>query len=320
MKRRVAALAAAAFFALPAMARAESDSADAAELFAQGRAALAAKDYETACKKLEASNRLERAVGTLISLAQCTEGLDRLASARAYWKEAADLAKAVKDPLNREEYAAKRFDEIDARVPRLVVEPAAGAPAHMRISRDGIALDAAAYGVPLPVDPGPHVLRAEADGHDGRVVSVDLAEGETKAITLEPGPRASSSPLPADEQAREEPRPPPARGQRTLAVVVGGAGVVGIGVGAVTGLVAPSKWSSAKRECGTECAADHPAVAQKDAAEAFATVSTVAFVAGGAMLAAGAVLWLTASKSGRAVALSPAIGHREASLGVAGRF
>jgi hypothetical protein len=58
-----------------------------------------------------------------------------------------------------------------------------------------------------------------------------------------------------------------------------------------------------------------PAFAQRDSAVTWATVSTVTFVAGGALLAAGAVLYFTAPKgAGPSVGVAPAPGGGMVSL------
>ena len=101
-----------------------------------------------------------------------------------------------------------------------------------------------------------------------------------------------------------EQTPPPApaahsgSGQRTAAVVVGAVGVVGLGLGTLFGLQAKSAWSEAKSHCTAYpfgCGAD--GVGQQSSANSKATVSTVAFIAGGVALGVGAVLWLTAGSS-----------------------
>src|SRR5580700_9176679 len=139
-----------------AEAQAQGGSPEAEELFKQGRAALEAKDYSTACPKFSASLQIERAVGTLISLAQCEEATVRLAAARQHWQEAADLADATNDRLNRGPFARQHFAQVDPRVPRLLLRLAAGAPADTSVRRDDVTLGAAAFGVPLPLDPGAH--------------------------------------------------------------------------------------------------------------------------------------------------------------------
>jgi hypothetical protein len=74
-----------------------------------------------------------------------------------------------------------------------------------------------------------------------------------------------------------------------------GVGVVGLGVGTVFGLKTSSTWSDAKAHCtGLEC--DRTGVQLATDAKNAGTVSTIAFVAGGVLLAGGAVLFFTAPK------------------------
>ena len=98
-------------------------------------------------------------------------------------------------------------------------------------------------------------------------------------------------------------------GQRTVAYVLLGVGVVGLGAGTIFGLMASSRWNSSQKECSVASCPDHDsAVSDKNSATSSALVSTVSFIAGGAALTAGAVLYFTApsrSSSGAAVELSP---------------
>jgi hypothetical protein len=60
-----------------------------------------------------------------------------------------------------------------------------------------------------------------------------------------------------------------------------------------------------------------------DSAKSFATISTIGFIAGGALVAAGAFLVLTAPSSSKpttSLRVSPTLGARDASLSVAGAF
>ena len=285
-----------------------SGSADAEELFKQGRAALEAKDYATACSKLSASLQIERAVGTLISLAECEEASARLAGARQHWQEAADLADATNDRLRRGAFCRQKFADIDKRVPRLTIQLAASAPRDTTFRRDDVALGPAALGSPLPVDPGSHVVTAGAAGCADRTYRVDLGEGEAKTLEIEPGPSSATGAVPttstsASATATESTTaaPPPASsstgggggggGLRTAAYVAGGAGLVGVGVGAVWGIAAFSKWSQAKTDCGNGCSNGSRARSESNDASTSATISTIGFAAGGVLIAAGAVLF-----------------------------
>ena len=77
-------------------------------------------------------------------------------------------------------------------------------------------------------------------------------------------------------------------------MVGGGLGVVGLGLGSVFGVFALSAQNRQKSDCGSSSSCNRPqAVEDYNTAGTDATASTVAFVAGGVLLAAGAVLWFT---------------------------
>jgi len=87
--------------------------------------------------------------------------------------------------------------------------------------------------------------------------------------------------------------------QRTVALTVGGAGVVGLVIGGIFGAQAISKNSDSKAYC-MQASPDlcYPqGLSLRSDAQSAATVSTAAFVAGGALAAGGIVLWLTAPSS-----------------------
>lgn len=313
--------AASIFVASPALAQ-SSGSAEAEELFKQGRAALEAKDYVTACTKLAESNRLERAVGTLISLAQCEEAQGKLASARQHWQEAADFADALQDRLQRGPAARQKFTDLDKRVPRLTVKRAPAAPPGTTVKRDEVVLTSASFGSPLPVDPGKHVLVVSAEQHEPRSFEVTLAEGESKEIEVEPGAELPPPPPPITERVTPAATNDGAS-MRTAAYVVGGAGIVGLGIGTIFGLQASSKWSSAKDGCKIDaCGPGSQAQSDKDDAASAGTISTIAFVVGGAALATGVVLLVvsppssTTGSSSAGVRVVPGLGG----LSAVGRF
>lgn len=98
---------------------------------------------------------------------------------------------------------------------------------------------------------------------------------------------------------------------RLAGLIGGGAGGAGLVVGGVFGLVASSKWSSAKTDCGAGCGPTAPAQQEKSSAQSAATVSTVSFVLGGALAAGGLALFFMApprSESAAWVQLVPAVG------------
>jgi hypothetical protein len=298
-----------------------ADANPAEELFKEGRAALARKDYALACAKLADSNHLEPAVGTLISLGQCNEAQNKLVVARQHYFEAAELADAKHDPLQRERVAREKLAELDKRIAHLTVEAGKDAPANVVVKQDDIALPFSAFGSAQAVDPGKHILVVSAEGRAPSTIEVSLAEGESRVVTADPGaPLVVLAPAPAPPT----PAPPPAveaRGSvpaedssdptmRLVGLTLGGVGVVGAGLGTVFGLRASSKWASAQEACKPgACAAGSAAQTDKDEARSAATISTITFAAAGLALGAGIVVYLMApSSSGTAVALRPSLG------------
>ena len=86
--------------------------------------------------------------------------------------------------------------------------------------------------------------------------------------------------------------------QRLLGLVAGGVGVVGIGVGSVFGLLTASAISAQKSDCASSTMCLHPSQAASDHSTwtTDGAVSTAAFIAGGVLLAGGAVLFFTAPR------------------------
>jgi hypothetical protein len=282
------------FTLLPEIAAAQASSAasaQAAELFEQGRALIARQDFRAACPKFAESDRLEPKVGTRLNLADCEEHLGQIVAARGHWQDAANLAHSLSD--EREAVAKQRFTALDPRVAKLAVSLPASTPGGLRVERDGVELGAGSLGAALPVDPGSHTIVVSGAGYEDRSYSVTLAEGEAKALTVEPG---------AQKVVDVPAAPPPASswsGRKTLALATAGVGVAGVVVGAVFGILTISDYhssntgvgscSSGTPQCGSASAAD-----ERNTAYRFGNVSTAAFIVGGVGLAAGGVLWFTA--------------------------
>ena len=125
---------------------------------------------------------------------------------------------------------------------------------------------------------------------------------------------APKPPVPPAEIPVEKPAPPPPSAQKTWAVVVGAAGLVGIGVGTYFGVSALTKWSDAEtacpsKKCPTPDANDKGTTAAGSAGTA-ADLSTVLVAVGAGALVAGVVLWITAPRSDqRGLYISPGVGR-----------
>lgn len=92
--------------------------------------------------------------------------------------------------------------------------------------------------------------------------------------------------LEKERRERENAPPPPPKKHSQLPYVVGGVGVAGLAAGVVFGLMAKGKESD-----GESAKSQVDAVDARDSGQSLATVANVCFIAGGVLLAAGAVWW-----------------------------
>ncbi len=289
-------------------ARAETtnanDAAAAEALFNQGRALMTEGKLAEACPKLAESNRLDSGIGTMLYLADCYEKSQKTASAWATFREAANFAKKQGDA--REKIAQDRAAALEPKLVKLqVVVPMTTQERGLKITRDGTELGAALWGTELPTDPGEHVIEASAPGK----------KTWTRKVTITPPSQGTKIEVPA-LIALPRAEPPPTRlpeaadpnvgsTQRTVGIITGGVGLVGIGIGTYFGLQAKSKADDASPFCdGKAC--QQPGLDDRSKARDLANLSTIAFIAGGTVLVAGAVIYFTAPRGKKQTAMAAA--------------
>jgi hypothetical protein len=197
--------------------------------------------------------------------------------------------------------------ETSARVPTVVLSATDDAHETMidvRVAVDGAPFATVLDGKALPIDPGLHAFRFEATGFRASERQVAIQEGRKGQLVAVALARPSFVTTPSVEPAMAT--------TKWLGVGLGSVGLVGIGVGAVYGLMAFRGWSEAKDQCSASCADGSAAYATKHQGEIDATVSTIAFAGGAALLVAGAILFVVspsrASTRSAALALRPGVG------------
>jgi hypothetical protein len=289
-------------------ARAQDSEATATALFDAGRKLMALHHYAEACPKLAQSQRLSPSGGTLINLAECYEHTGQTASAWAAWNDAAARANAA-GKTSAEKNALARAAALEPALAKLTISVAPGTDvAGLQIKRDGVPVSPGELGSALPVDPGPHVVEASAPKKKDWSSNVDVAPKQADArvtVSLADDVEAVQPPPPnpAESNAAAAPAstgaetPAQASGwntQKTLGVVVAGAGVVGLAVGAVLGLGAQSDNDQALKNCRTSTLCSANGLSLTADAKNAATAADVAFGVGAAALAAGAIVWFTA--------------------------
>jgi tetratricopeptide (TPR) repeat protein len=159
-KRRIAAVSVAGLFAVALAGRdgrAEPSPADkslATALFQQGRALLEQGRIAEACRKLEESQRLDPGGGTLLNLALCHEHEGRTATAWAEFTEAIGFARRD-GRTQRVEIAETHIEQLEPKLCRMeIVVPSAADVPGLEVLRDGSPIGRAAWGAPMPIDPG----------------------------------------------------------------------------------------------------------------------------------------------------------------------
>jgi hypothetical protein len=296
----------------PAAAQATDQGAMAEALFRSARTSMADGHYAEACPKFAESNRIDPKVGTFMNLALCHEKAGMTASAWAEYTQAVELARRA-GQAQRESVARDRAKALEPSLAHVIVN--ADTKADLAVTIDDQPIGAAAYGTPMPVDPGDHVLRATSAGLLPFRESFHVAPGAPDLTLQVPSTKSwqsAGSALPTESQpskpegAAERPSPSataPAR--RTVGFVVGGVGVALAGVGAFFGIRAFSEKDDAAKACGaTFCT---PAgSAATSAMRTDETVSTVGVIAGAAAFGVGLYLVL-ATKGSEPGASTPAV-------------
>ncbi|HEY1697767.1 MAG TPA: hypothetical protein VGG39_36655 [Polyangiaceae bacterium] len=257
-------------------------------LFREGRDLLARGQLAEACTKLEASEKLEPAVGTLFSLGECYEGQARLATAWFAYREAVTLAGRRDD--RRRLAAQSRADTLEPRLAHVVIRVPGGAgPYAVRL--DGEVVPPDAVGAPLPVDAGSHHVEATSTAAWSQTVNVP-ADGATVTVDV-PSPPVRHEPV--------------GRERLGLGLAVGGAAV--LATGAVFGMQAIVKGRDVGAACPSTQCGDAGAVHENGVAKTYADASTVLLPVGAVLAAAGGYLLLTSHAT-----LEPAVSPTTARL------
>jgi hypothetical protein len=159
------------------------DKAGAEALFQEGRRLMLAKRFAEACPKFEASVRLDPAPGTELNLADCYEQLGRFASAWGMFRQAADEARRAAD-ADAEKIALERAAALEPRLSRLTIQPPKEAVPGLVVSRNGLPVDAALLGTPVPVDAGQHKIDCRAPGRKGWTQELSVKAGDSMVAAV----------------------------------------------------------------------------------------------------------------------------------------
>lgn len=291
----VAAGLAVSLLAPAASSQTPTELAKARERFKEAAALQAAGDFARALEGYKEVALVKSSAQVRFNIASCEEktgdyvravGSYRLALTEATKSNSKDIEASVQ----------KALSDLEPRIPVLLVKRGAGA-AVADVTLDGRPLANPSIGVEFQINPGPHAIRATAEGSLPFVKEINLADRqhETVTIVLKPKPAEApvAAPLPPIVEAPLPPPPPPPnpRPLRYAGIAVGGAGVVALAASAAFFAMRQKAISDLNAVCG----ADHlscPASAQStyDSGTRDATVAGAMFGVGLPLLLAGGVM------------------------------
>jgi hypothetical protein len=300
------------------------------KLFREGRALADQGKFKEACEKFERSLELDPGNGTKLNFANCHEKLGHVALAWRLFDQVADSDK-ITDP-DRSKFARDRADKLMPKLGVVILKITTPDAPTLRVSiADRIVKPAPV--VTEVVDPGNVVISVTANGAEPFQKREKIAAG--KRVTVEVpvlSPAAPPRPIepvvtPTEQPIQEVGELPDERGVRRrsrvlLAYGLGIAGGVSMIAGVAVGLEARSDWNA---EIGNGCYRQMDEVFCSDGESELAQlrarrlghVGTALGVGGFALLAAGAIVFMTAPRD---VAVTPTATASSAGISVVGRF
>jgi len=289
-------------------------------------------DSPAACKKLEASDKLDPSAGTELNLADCRTKTGELATAWGMFVKAAASAKRVHDD-KKESEARRRAAELESQLVYLTIKvPEDNRVDELVVKRNRDVVDPALWGERVPIDPGDYTIAARAPGHEPWSTQITI-EKKDKTVVV-PALEASEPSDPADHDHEHErhrrartdddtdPDPEAPHGRRftaatvTLAVVGGGALVGAIAfASAASSLENESDALCPAAGCGDPHGYDLNRRARRDA-----LVANIGFGVGGAALVGAAIFLFAGAPSHHAAKVAIVPANTGLGLAVGGHF
>jgi hypothetical protein len=255
------------------------DPIPAESIFREGRSLVARGDYPHAWPMFAESLRLDHAPGTLLSLADCEEHINRIATAWAHFRE---LSRELPSTDERQSFAVERAAALELRVPHLTVRSSlltSGAT----VWRDDQELDRSSLDIALPVDPGVHTVLVSDGAKVLYRVEVEVNEGQSRVVAAQP--------------ARSNEAKSSGAAKRTAAWMTAGVAATALLTGACFGVAALSTNSQAGTHCTGGVCADATSASAYDDARSQARIADVALGIGLVAVAAAGYLFLTSRPS-----------------------
>jgi hypothetical protein len=267
-----------------------------------GRQAFNGGDYETALALFRRAYALFPAPTIGLYEARSLEKLGLLIEAVDAYSKITRLPVTESAPLQFAEAvdaAREEGEALRARIPMLTLElrgQSADDPS-VAVTVNGQSVNATDLGRGQNINPGTYHIVAMVGAEQRASADVTLVPGQSRRVELNviATPLASQASLDGSGMVSLD----SGMGRRipTLAYLAGGVGIAGVTAGVITGLMANDRYAEAEDLCeNRRCKAGTSGIDAVDAFRTWRLVSSVSYGVGAAGIAAGVVLWLTASE------------------------
>ena len=313
-----------ALLAVTGVARAQAEDAalrQARERFRQAISLQTGGDWGGALSLLREVAAVKITPQVRFNMALCEENLGQLVAARGSYELTIVEAEAGDDTGSVVDEARQRLDALQARIPKVVIERGEGADL-ARVSLDGVVVGATLLGKPMPIDPGPHVVEASAQGFSTFRESFRVAEKEQKFVRITLTPLTTDAAQSQEQAALPADHPAPDEARRSVwPWVLGGAGVASVAASGVFLLLRANAVSDLDEQCGAQrdqCPASASDTIERG--QTYSTLANVTLIGGAVLIGAGATWWVVESPSSKKVGIRAGAERASVGASLVGRF
>lgn len=296
---------------------AQPATAQAEQLFRDGKRLMGEGNITAACDAFEGSHRMAPAVSTLLNLADCREKNQQYASAWTHFIEAARQSQADPSLAALAETARRRAAAVEDRLSFLIINvPDEARIDGLTISRNGAPVDPAEWNRDMPVDGGEYRVEGKAPAFEPWSTTVKVGNAKDKQSVNVPRFReAISDAASSSATVIRADQPRTFGGKRKVAIGLWAVGAVALGSGLALELSARNTYNDAKLEHDND--RRHELTASANSRRHYAQA---AGAAGVVAVGVGALLWYRGGASARRVAVAPHLDADLAEIVLMGHF
>jgi hypothetical protein len=274
----------------------KKQKADAKKKYDEGKQAFDEKRFDVALERFRESYEALASPNSHLMIARALAELGRKGEAYEEYRSVVEEATEANDP---EKYG-KTLESAESESAAL-----RGGLALVTIKLDatvtanGRDLRPEQLGKPIAIQPGSAELVLKSPSGTLVTQRVDAPAGGEVAVSLTP-PFPSGPPPPAPTCPPPPAPPPPAPSginQRTLALVSGGIGLVGLGAFTAFGLLNNAQYGDLEQSCSPNGVCPASAASDAETGRTYQTLANVGLVVGMVGVGAGVALWLTSPSS-----------------------